>query len=157
MAAFADITEFIEPLRLTIRGKVYEIPALPYDVGLALTSGPASTIDDMTPDEFRRTFLGAALDAMIADQVPLQYVARAALTALADFQGGRDVAEGMWASGGSPKALERWAEAKRREALREAPQDRKPPASKRSRSTAGASTTRRPASTRATTPSQPNS
>lgn len=153
--AFADITEFIEPLALPIAGKTYTVPPLPYDVGLSLTAGPADLIDSMTPDDFRRTFLGSALDAMIADQVPLQYVARAALTALADFQGGRDVAEAMWASGGSPKALEQYVETRRREALRAAPRDRQAP--KRSPRTAGASTTRKRASSRATTPSQPNS
>lgn len=138
MAAFADITEFLEPLALPIAGKTYTIPPVPYDVGLRLTAGDAESIDAMSPDEFRRTFLGAALDQMAADNVPLVYVARAALTALADFQGGRTVAEAMWASGGSPKALEAWAEQQRRAQ----PQDRKPPASKRSRSTAGATSTR---------------
>jgi hypothetical protein len=137
MAALAEITEFLEPLALTIRGKVYEIPPLPYEDGLRFTSGDADAIDALTPEQFRRTFLGEALDRMAEDNVPMIYVARAALTALADFQGGRKVAEAMWASGGDPKALQAWV-AKQKRAQ---PQDRKPKGSTRSRSTAGATTT----------------
>lgn len=138
MPAFTDITEFIEPLTLTVKGKQYAIEPLTFEQGLSLAARLDPTASDrLTGEEFYRFFLGATFDALRADRVPEVYIVRAALTALADYQGGRDVAETMWRTGGDPKALER--------------DTQKRLASTPSPSTAGATSTRRRASTRATT------
>lgn len=142
MPAFADITEFIEPLTLTIRGRQYPVEPLTFEVGLSLQARLDPEAEDrLTGEEFCRTFLGATYDAMRADQVPEVYIVRAALTALADYQGGRTVAETMWRTGGDPKAVREDLERRLAEQ-----QDSTP-----SRNTAGANRTQRRASTKATT------
>jgi hypothetical protein len=111
--AFKDIEEFIEPLTLTIRGKEYPIPALGSIDGIRLSEHLANPDEEpMTDDEFKKFMLGAAYDEMTADNVPPAYIARAAMTALAEAQAGRAIAEIMWETGGYPKAVRSLAEAK---------------------------------------------
>jgi hypothetical protein len=151
MADFADITEHLVPLVLPMQGKRYTIPPLPWDVSMRFAAGiDQATIDEMGAEEFQRTFLGDAYDQMVADNQPRIYVMRAALTALTEHTGGRQAAEAMWASGGDPLALEAWVASRKRAQ----PQDRKPSRSPNSASTAGATTTRKRASSRATTSRQ---
>jgi hypothetical protein len=110
--AFADFTEFLEPLELSYKGKGYVIPPISAKDGLRYSGviAPDST-DTMTDEEFKRAFLGPAYDDMMADNVPAAMVTRAAMTALAEYQSGRDTAEIMWATGGDPKAIAAWKKA----------------------------------------------
>jgi hypothetical protein len=133
-----------EPLAFPINGKVYTVPPVGYREGLRLTemiqTGPTGKFEESAEDVWRMV-LGPTYDQMKADNVPGDALARAAFTALTDFQFGRDAAEVVWESGLDPKALSE-AMAKRTAA--------KPPASTRSRSTASAPRTKT-ASTRRTT------
>jgi hypothetical protein len=106
MTTFKDYSEIVEPLVLPIHGKSYTIPPIGIKDGLAFDAIlKADDESSMSDEEFRRVFLGAALDEMRADNVPGPAVTRAAMTALADYQRGRDVAEVMWETGGDPRAL----------------------------------------------------
>jgi hypothetical protein len=141
--AFADYTEYLEPLELPIRGKRYTIPPMSFESGLRLAplleGKPVEGLDD---DELEALLLGSAAAEMRADNVPADAFNRAYLTALAEYKFGRDAAEIMWATGGDPKAIEAQAKARANRAQRRA--------SKRSPSTAEATTTKRPASTSTT-------
>lgn len=135
-----------EPLTFPIGGKNYVVPPVGYREGLRITeliqSGPeAATKATETVEDLWRMILGPAYDEMKADNVPGDALARAAFTALTDFQFGREAAEAIWESGVDPKALTE------RLAQKTSPQ----PATKRSRSTASGTRTRKQASTRSTT------
>jgi hypothetical protein len=135
-----------EPLAFPIGGKLYTVPPVGYVQGLRLTemiqTGPDGDFKESAEDVWRMV-LGPAYDEMKADNVPGDALARAAFSALTDFQYGRDAAEAVWESGLDPKAL---SEAMTRKAAA-----KKPPATTRSRSTASGTRTRKPASTRSTT------
>jgi hypothetical protein len=108
MDNFKDYSELVEPLVLPIAGKQYTIPpvgaadGIRFNLAVDPTTNTATSISD---DEFMRMFLGDALDEMVADNVPSPAMMRAAMTALADFQRGRSVAEVVWETGADPKAL----------------------------------------------------
>jgi hypothetical protein len=107
--AFKDLEQFIEPLILPIRGKEYRIPALGSLDGIKLSEHLANPAESpMTNVEFQKFMLGDVYDEMLADNLPPGYIARAALTALADIQGSRGAAEVMWETGGNPKAVQEW-------------------------------------------------
>lgn len=146
--AFRDLSEIIEPLRLPINGKTYTIMPVSMADGLRMQS--QEEIAALPVEEFRTIFLGPAFMEMIEDGISAQWVSRAALTALTDFQAGRKAAEVMWETGGDPLELAAWV--KRTKPT----QDRLPP-SKRSRKPAVASTTRRRASGSGTKTSPPAS
>jgi hypothetical protein len=141
--AFADYTEFLEPLELPIRGKRYTIPALSFEDGLRLAplleGKPVEGIED---EEIEALLLGSAAAEMRADGVPGDAINRAYLTALAEYKFGRDAAEIMWATGGDPKAIEARVKAATNRSQRRA--------SKQSPSTGEATTTKRPGSTSTT-------
>lgn len=63
------------------------------------------TLDDDEEKPFYRRVLGPAYDEMVADKVPVEFVTRAFLTALADFQTGREMAEVTWEAGLDPEAV----------------------------------------------------
>lgn len=115
--AFKDYTEFNEPLALPYRGKVYEIPPVSARDGATLLQAldPDSDVV-LTRDDERRILLGGVLEQMEADGVPAAFVARCVVTALTDFQAGREVAEIVWEHGADPKAIEAWLTAKTPEA-----------------------------------------
>lgn len=105
--AFREITDIYGPIVLPIRGKTYTLPVLTIEQGLKLRDvlNPAdnATMDDA---EFYAFLLGDALEAMRADAVTPDTIARAAFTALADFQSGRPAAELIWETGIDPKVLQ---------------------------------------------------
>jgi hypothetical protein len=143
---FKDFEELVDPLILPIGGKAYTIPAVSYEDGIKfnLAINPTATEAQMISDpEFMTMFLGPALEEMIADKVSAPAINRAAMTALADFQRGRAVAEVMWETGADPKALIDYVAS-------HAP-NRK---ARRSKSSAKATTTKPPASTSGTKPPQ---
>lgn len=104
---FEDYTEFIEPLELPIRGKLYRVPAMTLDAGLRLKPFLEGKIPEgITDEELARLTLGDTYDVMVADNVPAAAVQRAMLTALAEYESGRTAAEILWRTGGDPKAIE---------------------------------------------------
>lgn len=114
---FKDYAELVDPLQLPINGKQYTIPPMGLAEGIELTDQlEAAARGEATPEkpfaEFNRMVLGAAYDDMAADNVPAEAIRRAALTAIADFQRGRAIAEVMWETGGDPKATEQWVKAR---------------------------------------------
>lgn len=118
--AFEDYTKVADPLVLPISGKKYRIPEVGLADGVkfnldieAAAKDPESAPSSMTDEEFLRLFLGSAYDEMLADNVPGGSVLRAAVTAMTDFQKGRQMAEIMWATGGDPKAVERYLQPNR--------------------------------------------
>ena len=136
---FKDYQELADPLVLPINGKSYTVPAVGLADGIKLTAAldPESKTP-VTDDEFNRMLLGTAYNEMLADNVPGPAVIRASLTALADFQKGRETAEIMWETGGDPKALTAWVKAATNRAQR------------RSTGTGAAKKTPSPASTNGT-------
>lgn len=104
--AFRDITEILGPITLPIRGKTYTLPTLTIVQGLKLRASMDPKDDtDLTDDEFYALLLGDALQEMQADGVGPDMIARAAFTALADWQSGRPAAEAIWEFGVDPKVL----------------------------------------------------
>lgn len=109
MTALKPYEDIYEPLELPIGGKTYVIPPVGAKDGLRFdaASNPSNQdAEHITDEEFYRIFLGAMYDEMIADNVSGTAISRAAMTALADFQRGRAVAEIMWETGGDPTAVE---------------------------------------------------
>lgn len=139
--AFEDLTEFIEPLILPIRGKKYTLPAVSFDDGVrvraALDGRPDPTLTD---ERLHEILLGAAEQEMVADGVSSEFRGRAYMTAMSDFLHGRFAAEVMWKTGGDPKAIAALTAPLNRAARRKA---QKP-------STGAAVTTKPPASTSGT-------
>lgn len=103
MPVFEEYEQFSEALVLTIQGHEYEIPVVGIATGLEYKT--TKKVISSSP-EFQQDFLGAAYDEMIANNVPMAAVARAALTAYCYFDQGPAVAKVMWATGGDPKAIE---------------------------------------------------
>jgi hypothetical protein len=150
--AFEDYEKVADPLILPIAGKKYRIPEIGIADGIkfnldaeklaqaveARKTNPDAPVPAPMDDEaFLRMFLGAAYDEMVANNVPGQAMVRAAMTSLTDFQKGRGMAEIMWATGGDPKAVERYLTPNR--------------ATRRSTSSGAGKKTPRPASTSGTT------
>jgi hypothetical protein len=140
--AFQDYTEFIEPLALPIRGKVYTVPPMSHKDGLRLTPIllGEGVPNGMTDAELLRITLGAAGIEMQADGVPADAIDRAMMTAIAEYKFGRGAAEVMWKTGGDPKAIQ---------ALTNRAQ-RRTKVPKQSPSTGEADMTKQPASTSTT-------
>lgn len=101
---FSDYSEFADPLRLPVNGKTYEIPPIGIATGLRITAQTEQKTP-LTNEEFRRLLLGDVYDELLADNIPGPAFSRIVLTALAEFQYGRSVAEITWETGGNPKAL----------------------------------------------------
>jgi hypothetical protein len=132
-----------EPLAFPIGGKVYTVPPLGFTTGIRLQrvlAGEDDSLNDAPAEEGWRLVLGPVWDQMIADEVPMEAMVRAAFAAMTDFQFGREQAERVWEAGLDPKAL---AEAvmNARQTLEEL---------KQSSSTGAASETRKRASTTGT-------
>jgi hypothetical protein len=106
---FKDFSELVEPLVLPINGKQYTIPPVSMVDGIrfntAADPNAAEGTEVILDPEFFEMFLGDTYRQMLADGVPGIAITRAAMTALADFQRGRTVAEVMWETGADPKAL----------------------------------------------------
>lgn len=108
---FADYYELADPLVLPIRGKAYQIPPATaeavvrwrvYSAQLErLRAGEKIVIADdqiISDDDFKRMFLGSALEEMLADDIHPAVIEHAATTALADTMAGREAAELVWNS-----------------------------------------------------------
>ncbi|MCC2033066.1 DUF7426 family protein [Microbacterium allomyrinae] len=136
-----EYTEFADgALVFPYKGKKYAAPEIGIKLGLRLNgitnNGEEQDLDSV---ELFKLVLGPVWDEMIADGVPLTFATRAGATMLADFQFGRAYAEAMWETGGDPKAMTEYMKARGNRATR------------RSKSTGGATKTPSPASTKATT------
>lgn len=145
MTEMRDYESFAnDPLVFPIRGKHYPAVEVGIDLGMRLsgiTTGAAE--QDMPAVDLWRLVLGDSWDQMVADGVPLDAATRAGMAAIADFQHGREYALVVWETGNDPKALtEHMAAKAKAEGNR---------ATRRSRSTASASKTPSPASSKATT------
>ena len=144
--ALPDYIEFLDPLKIPIRGKEYVIPPISFETGLRLTPLTEGVEDAKkligNDESFYRTALGTAYAEMVADSVPNDAIFRAVLTAWTDFKAGRGAAEIMWKTGGDPKAIQALTDQANRATRRKA--------QKRSTSTGAANTTKRPASTSGT-------
>jgi hypothetical protein len=107
--AFKDFREFADPLRLPIDGKTYEVPPVPARLGiqlLGLAKGDdVPELASLSGMDLWKALLGSAWDEMVADDVPMSAIARAGLTALADYQQGRAVAEVVWEGGIDPERM----------------------------------------------------
>lgn len=136
MGRFDDYEKVADPLVLPINGKDYTIPAVGMQDGIRLSTQEDPDAAEIQNDEFRSMLLGAVYEQMVADNVPADAVMRAVTTAYADFTRGRDFAQMVWATGGDPKAVERYLKPNR--------------ASRRSTGTASARKTPSRASTNAT-------
>jgi len=137
--AFEDYEKVADPLVLPIAGKKYRIPEVGLKDGLKFNLDAEATAKaqeavaaaekagdaeaaakaaeqippQMGDEEFLRMFLGSAYDEMVADNVPGPSALRAAITAMTDFQKGRQMAEIMWATGGDPKAIQKYLQPNR--------------------------------------------
>ena len=97
-----------EPLAFPISGKVYVVPPLGFTDGVRLQrvlAGEDDSLNNAPAEEGWRLILGTAWDEMVADNVPIEAIARAGFTAMTDFQFGREQAERVWEAGLDPKAL----------------------------------------------------
>lgn len=105
--AFRDITDIIGPIALPIKGKTYTLPSLTIEQGVKLhqVMDPEHEAT-MTDPELFAFLLGDAHAQMVEDNVAPEIIARAAFTALADWQSGRPAAEVIWEQGVDPKALQ---------------------------------------------------
>lgn len=146
MTELSDYSEFAEgPLRFPINGKVYELPPIGIEDGIVLAgivSGKNKAAQKMEGVELWKLLLGPLWDEMIADGVPLEAATRVGLTALADRQYGREMAEITWETGADPKALQPYL---RKQAAAQGNR-----ATRRSNSTGGAKKTPSRASTKGT-------
>ncbi|MCU1408462.1 MAG: hypothetical protein JWM23_542 [Microbacteriaceae bacterium] len=146
MTELRDYSAFAEgPLVFPINGKRYELGELGIEAGITLAgivTGKNKVAARMEGVELWKLLLGPLWDEMIEDGVPLAAATRAGLTALADHQYGRDVAEITWETGADPKVLEPYLEARAAKTANRA--------TRRSNSTGGAKKTPSRASTRAT-------
>lgn len=143
--AFEDLTEYIEPVVLPIKGRRYTLPEVSYEDGLRITAALNGRPDpSLTDEELHRILLGDAEQQMVADGVSAEWRGRAYLTAMSDLLHGRFAAEIMWKTGGDPKAIRDLTDsvAPNRAARRKA--------SKQSPSTAADASTKQPAPTSGT-------
>lgn len=123
-----------DPLVFPIGGKKYTLKPVSIPNGRILAnliSGKDKKLNSAPSEELWKLVLGDLWDQFEQDGVPIEAATRAGLTALADFQYGRDAAEAAWEAGADPKALQEYM-AKR-------PSNR---AQRRSTSTAAAKKTR---------------
>jgi hypothetical protein len=107
---FRDFNEFVsERLRLPLNGKWYEIPKP--GIADALLIQRAIEEDSEALEQlyqgtrFHQAILGSAYQEMLADNADADFVARCALTAMADLQYGRIAAFRCWEEGRDPKAM----------------------------------------------------
>jgi hypothetical protein len=141
--ALSAYEEFDEPpLEFPIGGKTYVLPEYSIPAGLKLSdiiSGKDKDGEQLAGEALWRLLLGPLWDEMIADGVPLRAATRAGITALADYQYGREFAEATWEAGVDPKVLAAYMD-----------QPTPNRAQRRSKSTAAATTTKPRASTSGT-------
>lgn len=135
-------TEFTAPpleVQYEPGGKVYRIPPPTIEAAATLYAAAADpeaarkAAEGQPADTMPRLVLGPLWDEMKTDKVSAAFADRVYLTALADFQGGREYAEHLWEAGVDPKVVQ---------AFLEGQQAPKRAASTRSRRTGSANATR---------------
>lgn len=108
MAEFKDWSEVYEPLVLPVGGKTYTLPAVPKVEAdrFAAAIGGGEDAPEFSDADLESMLLGPDLKQQLVDDgVPDAAMKRILLTALADLQGGRAMAEIMWATGGETAAM----------------------------------------------------
>lgn len=104
-----DYDEIAKPLTLPIRGKNYTVAPVSARLGMQMLlagggeARASNAIKSMKTEQFLKELIGPAYDEMLADNVPLAAINRVFLSALADFQLGREAAEVVWETGESPE------------------------------------------------------
>ncbi len=106
LKAFTELTEPLE-VQYTPDGKVYRIPPVSIEVGVKIVDVQANPEEyiDRPGTWFASLVLGPLWDELDADRAPGSFRDRILLTALAEWNAGRDAAERMWEQGVDPKAL----------------------------------------------------
>ncbi|MCI1914649.1 MAG: hypothetical protein LKJ05_02820 [Bifidobacteriaceae bacterium] len=107
--AFKDYSELAdEPLAFPINGTVYTVPPISAKDGLKAQQLIQRSVEGepIPMSDLASLLLGSAQQQMLDDNVPLAAFTRATITAIADFQQGREIAEATWETAGDPKALE---------------------------------------------------
>ncbi|TIH33677.1 DUF7426 family protein [Subtercola vilae] len=135
----------VDPLVFPYKEAEYVCPPLSITAGLKLAEmqrDSESEAAQQGPVELWKMLLGPLWDRLIEDDVPEQFATRCGLTALADYQYGRNVAEATWEAGVDPKALAELVIQRAAQANR---------ATRRSQSTGGATKTPSRARSKATT------
>jgi hypothetical protein len=116
LPAFEDVA--VPPIRVSIKGKVYEIPPMPIDVAIvfrdAAAGNEAAFEKYPDADALYRAVLGPLYDELVQDKVPEAAVDRVLLTAMADHSHGRIHAEGIWALGPDPELHREYVDVTRR-------------------------------------------
>lgn len=113
--SLTEFEEFIqEPMVFRVNGKSYTVPPVGIVNGLVLAgalAGREEQITDKRPDALWRLVLTSELwEQLIEDGVSAVAAARMGMTALADFNNGREVALELWNSGIDPEArAAQWA------------------------------------------------
>lgn len=113
LSQFSDFDDFATPpLVLPIRGKKYTVPPMGIKTGLillrAVDHDPEAEALLSVGEALFRAVLGTTYDEMLADDVPMEAVDRAAITAMVDFKHGRTAAFICWRTGQDPEALGRF-------------------------------------------------
>lgn len=136
------------PLVFPIGGKEYELKPVTIPNGITLQrliNGKDKKLAEQSGEELWKLVLGDLWDQFVDDGVPVEAAVRAGITALAEYQYGRETAEAAWEAGADPKAIQKYVEANQ-------PTNR---AQRRSNSTGAAKKTPSRASTSGTRTSQP--
>ncbi|QWT24939.1 hypothetical protein KPL76_06170 [Subtercola sp. PAMC28395] len=104
-----DYQEFTAgPLVLPVNGKNYTVPPLSIEAGIRfdeLASGRDHDAAQAAPNELWKLVLGPLWEVLLSDGVPSKALERIGLTAVADHQYGRDMAEATWEAGVDPNRL----------------------------------------------------
>lgn len=122
LSAYETLTN--EPLAFPIGGKTYTLAPLSIPAGLKLAgvvSGEDTEFLESKTEELWKLILGPLWDEMITDGVPLAAAIRVALTAYAEHTEGRATALIAWETGGDPKALEKYLSPEPNRASRRSP------------------------------------
>lgn len=110
--SFKEWEQVADPaVRLPYKGREYEIPPVSAQLGVWLRleqtkEGHGTTpLASMSAAQQAELILGDAYQAMLDGAVPEQMLTRAVQVAIADWQGGRAVAEHIWENGLPPEAV----------------------------------------------------
>lgn len=156
LKAFTEYTQGPLEVQYEPGGKVYRIPPITIEAAATLhaqAADPDAAIEaagDRPSDYMPRLVLGDLWDEMKADKIDAKFADRVYLTALADFQGGREYAEHMFAEGIDPKVVQTFLEGRQQQS------PKAPPVPKRSPRTGAAGKTPSRASSTTTKTSRPN-
>lgn len=96
-----------EPLAFPINGKIYTPPPISAKAGIYLVRALAGDpgVSNEPSQSMWKVLLGPVYDEMIADNVPMDALARAGFAMLVDWQNNdRAAAERVWESGIDPEA-----------------------------------------------------